>query len=967
MTRPDVRGAARRLVSGLSLAAWLYVSVVAALAMWVAAPAALFHWKPVLVTTDAMDPNLSPGDTVLVAGPGKIVLEKGVVVAFREHGDLVARRIIAVGADGTYTTKGDSPTAVPVSLTPDRIEGVGRLVVPEIGRPFLWRATGDGASFGLWALVTLVAAGLTTVPLVRMARRRFAGRATGAKPRPADDPTPAVSAALRRLRGLAAVILVVQVSGTSTGLPGVGWVRALVVAAIIGGVNLLSLRAGRRPHSRLAFAVGIVELAVDSAITLFIVTELRPISDSIMWALLVVPVLEGALRHRLRGAVLTWAAVGALYMVREIGPVTGPGGGVVQAAFLAQIQDLVQRVGVVLLVAVPGAYLSEQLVGAIAGQRRAKLVATTRGHLLERVVDAGRRINQLGGEVVTELTRAAAELGFEAVDVCRWDEREGWTVAAAAGDIALPDPGGADGAADAAWNDGASAVLTRRDVTVVATPIRGVDNAVAVLRAGMRSQASRAQVECLELLAGQAGVALRNGTLLGQLQDAHQRLEHQAYHDALSGLPNREFFSQRLTSSLRDAGPGKRVAVMFLDLDRFKAVNDTLGHEVGDDLLVAVAGRLQRAVRSGTLVARIGGDEFTVLMPDLDKETRAEKLAERICESLSAPFKLGRNEVAISTSVGIALSEGTTVGAGELMRRADVAMYKAKSRGPANWQFWSSELDGATVERMQMESELRRAVERDELALVFQPIGSVRQGRVTGVEALVRWRHPERGLVGPDDFIPLAEDSGLINEVGHWVLEQACAQGQKWTERFPGRRLSMAVNVSPRQLTRPGFVAELKEVLASTGFNPKRLTLEMTERVLAGEESLEQLKAVRALGVRLAIDDFGQGQASMSYLKRFKIDILKIDKSFLHGSSDNRNLAILKSMITLARDLGIQVVAEGVETAEQAEQLRDLECDMMQGYWFHMPMGEPEVTELLVTRGRPHPSARKKKAATVTA
>jgi diguanylate cyclase (GGDEF)-like protein len=706
--------------------------------------------------------------------------------------------------------------------------------------------------------------------------------------------------------------------------------------------------------------VGIPELAVDAAITLFIVSELRPVRDSIMWALLVVPVLEGALRHRLRGAVLTWAAVAALYMARELVPVSGPGGSVMQAAFLAQLQDLVQRVGVVLLVAVPGAYLSEQLVSAIAGQRRAKLAATTRGQLLERVVDAGRRINQLGGEVVTELTRAAGELGFDAVDVCRYDEREGWTVAAAAGDLALPDPGAVEGAADAAWNDGASVVLSRRDVCVVATPIRGVDNAVAVLRGGLHTSASRAQVECLELLAGQAGVALRNGTLLGQLQDAHQRLEHQAYHDALSGLPNRDYFSQRLTASLRDSQPGKRVAVMFLDLDRFKAVNDTLGHEVGDDLLVAVAGRLGRAVRSGTLVARIGGDEFTVLMPDVTDGAPAERLAERICESLSAPFRLGRNEVAISTSVGIALSEGTTIGAGELMRRADVAMYKAKSRGPANYQFWSAELDGATIERMQMETELRRAVERDELALVFQPIGSVARGRIIGVEALVRWRHPERGLVGPDDFIPLAEDSGLINEVGHWVLEQACAQGKRWTEQFPGRRLSVSVNVSPRQLARPGFVAELEGVLETTGFNPRRLTLEMTERVLAGEESRDQLKAVRALGVKLAIDDFGQGQASMSYLKRFKVDILKIDKSFLHGASDNRNLAILKSMITLARDLGIQVVAEGVESADQVEQLRELECDSMQGYWFHMPMAEAEVTKLLVTRGRPHPAGRKK-------
>ncbi|MDQ1372921.1 MAG: hypothetical protein QOJ09_259, partial [Actinomycetota bacterium] len=446
------RTALRRAFSVLSLMAWLYVSVLAALAMWVAAPAQLFHWKPVLVTTEAMDPNLGPGDTVLVAGPGNVTLEKGTVVAFREGGRLVARRIISVGSDATYTTKGDSPTAASRILPAARIVGVGRLVVPEIGRPFLWRAQGGVAAFRLWMLVTLAAAAMTAVPVVRMFRRRAARRSTGRARRPADDPTPAVSAALRRLRALAAVVLVVQVSGHSAGLPGPGWARALTVAIVIAAVNVLSMRAGRQPHSQLAFATGIVELAVDSAITLFIVTELRPVSDSIMWALLVVPVLEGALRHRLRGAVLTWGAIGAMYMVRELAPVTGPGGSVMQAAFLAQVQDLVQRVGVVLLVAVPGAYLSEQLVGAIAGQSRAKLVATTRGHLLERVVEAGRRINQLGGEVVAELTRAAHELGFDSVDVCRYDEREGWTVAAAAGDLQLPDPGGPEGAADAAWS-----------------------------------------------------------------------------------------------------------------------------------------------------------------------------------------------------------------------------------------------------------------------------------------------------------------------------------------------------------------------------------------------------------------------------------------------------------------------------------------------------------------------------------
>ena len=957
--RPRVQRLQSR-AAGVALAvAWLYLSALLGLSAWVALGATVFDWRPVVMTSGSMAPGFSPGDVVLLSEAGKGRLAEGSVVAFERDGHLTTHRVNDVVADGSYVTQGDANVSPdPVRLTDADVAGVGRLVVPYVGRPFLWRTSGDVGAFRLWVALTLAAAAVVSGPLVRAARRR---RPRGAgRERRAADPTPAISAALRRLRVLAGAMVVLQVAGRSD-LPFPGWSAAALVIAAVAAVNLLSLAAGRSPATRWAAVVGVVELVVDAAIVLVIVTELRPVSDSIIWALLVVPVLEGALRHRLRGAVLMWAGVSAVYLVRELSPVSGPGGLAMEAAFLARLQDVVQRVGVVLLVAIPGAYLSEQLVRAIAGQRKAKLAATTRGELLERVVEAGRRINRLGGEVVEELTLAGVELGFDVVDVVHRTPVDGmWRVVASAGAnrAVMRQPGEADCAAAEAWD--ARGTVVRRavgagdELAVVAVPLRGPEGSVTVLRAGVHHAATPPQVECLELLAGQAGVALQNSTLLGQLQEAHQRLEHQAFHDALSGLPNRELYSQRLSEALLASGDGHRVAVMFLDLDRFKEVNDTLGHEVGDELLIAVSRRLNRAVRGGTLVARIGGDEFTVLMPAVDGEGTAEALAERLCRALSKPFRLGRNEVAVSTSVGIALSPiSENCDAGELMRRADVAMYRAKSRGPGNWQVWTPDLDGAASARMKMEAELRRAVERGELRLAYQPIGAVRGGRIIGVEALVRWNREDGVHVGPDDFIPLAEDSGLIFDVGRWVLEEACARGKQWVDSFPRRRFSVSVNVSPRQLSRPAFLSDLREILDATGFDASRLVLEITERVLAGEESRELLQALRDLGVRIAIDDFGQGQASMSYLKRFRVDVLKIDKSFVHGSTgESRDGAILKSMITLAHDLGIQVVAEGVETAEQVEHLRSLGCDAMQGFHFQPPLTEEAATAVLMAPSR---------------
>ena len=787
-----------------------------------------------------------------------------------------------------------------------------------------------------------------------------------------------VESGLRRVRLLAALVVLVQLVGNRSP-HGASPLFAVAVVAAVGAVNVVSMAAGRSTWRNAAVVLGAAELVADAVLTLYLVAGVHLFGEDIVWALLVVPVLEGALRFRMRGAVLTWAGVAAIYVASQVTPLPKMHDAVSQAIFLGHLQAALQRVSIVLLVAVPGGYLSEQLLRAIGAQRRARQEATTRSALLELVVEAGNRINRLGDEVVDEVVSCAARLGFDVVDICERDSRTGvWKMLftwAADGTTAAPPPGAAAGGAalaaarqatvivDGAEGDaGERAALAEAGLgAVVASALRGRDGTTTVLRAGVAAPRSLSvqQVECLELLAGQASVALSNSNLVAQLRDARERLEHQAYHDTLTQLPNRALFHQRLGDALA-ARPRKsqQTAVLFLDLDRFKEVNDSLGHEMGDELLVVVAKRLRASLRGGTLVARNGGDEFTVLAT-VDSEAKAERMATRICKALAAPVRLAGHEVTVSTSVGIALAE-TGVESGELLRRADLAMYQAKARGPSRWHVYRPADEGAALERMRLEADLRRALERDQLTLAYQPVVRVSDGAITGVEALVRWKDETRGSVPPDEFIPLAEDTGLILDLGRWVLARACAQARRWDVEFPGLPLSVAVNVSPRQLSAPGFLDDLVELIRTSKVDPKRLVLEITERVLAREDDGDLLAAVQELGVRVAADDFGRGQASISYLQRFNLDVLKIDKALIAESTSKvKSRAIVASIVGLAHELDIQVVAEGVETAEQLERLRKLGCDTVQGYHLHRPLAVADVTALVATQHGPHrPVAR---------
>ncbi|UCV30130.1 putative bifunctional diguanylate cyclase/phosphodiesterase [Ferribacterium limneticum] len=428
-----------------------------------------------------------------------------------------------------------------------------------------------------------------------------------------------------------------------------------------------------------------------------------------------------------------------------------------------------------------------------------------------------------------------------------------------------------------------------------------------------------------------------NSQLEGEISERRQaqsKLNYLAYHDPLTGLANRRCFIERLEESLREtARHGERLAVLFIDLDQFKQVNDSLGHGVGDELLVSVAARLSEHVRLIDMLARLGGDEFICLMEAVRDEDEVELLAREILGAFEYPFKLGDHELYLTASVGISLCPADAHSVLDLMRNADTAMYRAKMLGRGNFHFYTAEMTREAQERIQMENLLRRALDNGELSVHLQPQVEARSGQLVGAEALVRWNSPELGLVMPMRFIPLAEDSGLIVGLGNWVLRETCRQFMQW--RMSGFELpQVSVNLSVKQLERPEFIDVLGEILDETGMDPTCLKLELTESVvMAVGDAFTPLERLRDLGISLALDDFGTGYSSLSYLKMLPVQQLKIDRSFVEGIGRNTgDEAIIRTIMELARSLGFEVVAEGVETVEQADFLAALGCEQLQGY-----------------------------------
>ena len=436
-------------------------------------------------------------------------------------------------------------------------------------------------------------------------------------------------------------------------------------------------------------------------------------------------------------------------------------------------------------------------------------------------------------------------------------------------------------------------------------------------------------------------------------------LAHRAFHDPLTDLPNRALFLDRLGhAALRlSRWRGGAIAVLFLDLDNFKYVNDSLGHRAGDGLLLEVAGRLRALLRPEDTLARLGGDEFVVLLEGVEDEGAASLVAERIAEALQEPVVLGGQEVFATASVGVALGRGKEVSPEDLLRDADTAMYRAKGDGKARSAVFRDGMGEVPAARLRLEGDLRRAVERGEFRIFYQPMALLETGEVVGAEALLRWEHPERGLLAPDEFVPLAEETGLIVPIGRWVLEEACRQARAWREEMPpGAVSTMSVNLSARQFGDPALVDGVKSALEASGLDPGALVLEITEGTLMGDapSTLAALGDLKALGVGLAVDDFGTGYSSLSYLKRFPVDYVKIDRSIVSGvERDAGNEAIVAATVAMTGALGLRVVAEGVETRKEAEKLRLLGCEMGQGFYWWRPNPPEEAAKLIGGARRP--------------
>jgi diguanylate cyclase (GGDEF)-like protein len=520
------------------------------------------------------------------------------------------------------------------------------------------------------------------------------------------------------------------------------------------------------------------------------------------------------------------------------------------------------------------------------------------------------------------------------------------------------------------------------DRQAMVAPLRGESGIIGSLLIANRLTEGTAfsddDLRLLETLANHAAIALENGQLeqsLAELSRLKEQLRFQAYHDPLTGLANRSLFLEQVNDRIAAGAPDVGPVVLFIDLDDFKVVNDTLGHTAGDRLLVAVADRVRNCIRSGDLAARLGGDEFALLLEDSEDLSRSVAACRRLLDALEAPFQVDGHEIAISASIGMAAARGGGQ-ADEMLRNADVAMYIAKAEGKNRYAVFEPTMHAALVERHELSAELSKSVGRGELLVYYQPIVRLADAGLYGVEALVRWRHPTRGILGPDEFIPLAQENGTIQALGRWVLLASCREAAAWRRDRGADRLVLSVNLSAAQLQQVDFVDDLQAILAETGFPAEDLVLELTETAMFHDTqtTITRLEAVRQLGIRIAIDDFGTGYSSLGYLRRFQVDILKIAREFI-GSADggSDDWAFARAMVALGRTLDLRVIAEGIEQAGQLDQLRELGCEFGQGYYFARPGDGPSIAAAFLPplraggRGRRSTPARPAQPATALA
>jgi diguanylate cyclase (GGDEF)-like protein len=735
----------------------------------------------------------------------------------------------------------------------------------------------------------------------------------------------------------------------------------VAVCAWLVLTNVLSSRWSRRDDVRWLERVAAIEVALDSTLVMFTIALLAFDQVGAEWGLLNIVVLEAAMRLDLRGAITCWAFNTAAYLTIQVWAESHYG---VENRWNVALF----RMGMVLTVAFIGGSLARQLQAHLESARRAREEADERSRLLRIAADAGRSMASLGsGDVLDSVTAAALELGFDAVDVCVLDEEAGtWRVERA---VNMPDGYAAHGVAA---NEGVSAVVRREgrtvviddylgwdgalpDVraagftTVIGVPVRVGGNVVATMGVGTRRHRpiSAAELECLELLAAQASAALDAARRQSYARGLHEQLEHSAAHDRLTGLSNRAQLLERLQAIMRGEG---EVAVVVCDLDGFKRLNDSLGHQAGDQLLRAVGERL-RLTASDRLVARLGGDEFAIVVERGGVEA-ATRLAKMLLLDFETPLDVEGNRLTVSFSIGIAVEDELAVNdSPSLVRDAGLAMERAKSSGRGHFEHFDPSLRMRAQLRLATETDLRAAISDGSLGVQYQPMVSLETGTIVGIEALARWTHPTRGPIPPSEFIPLAEETGIIHELGHRVLEIACRQARQWHRAIGSTSLGISVNVSAVQLHSDRCHESVAAVLQATGLDAGNLTLEVTESAVMDDVPavLRSVEALAALGVRLAIDDLGRGWSSLAYLTRYPLSELKIDRAFVQGVARRAaDRAVVRSLVSLAHDLGLVVVAEGIEDADQLAELSRLDCDRGQGFHLHRPQSASDITELVV-------------------
>ena len=976
---PRLRALAERpdrlagLVAGF--VAYLYLAVILLLGAWLAVIVLTTGWRPVVITGGSMQPTLRVGDVLLVEDhPDQLLGQRSVITFEPTRGaGLVTHRIQEVLPESqTYVTKGDANDDVDSDpVVRSQVVGVGRLVIPLIGLPVIWAQTGSWPVLVAMAVLSVGALAVVLTGAIRGFGSR--GNLTGRSSEMANR-------GIRRVRFLAGLMIVsglyLDGSAVESDLWGPGRNQLVLISfGALVVMNLVSVIASRprggtgagSPAESQSDWLILAELGVDTLLAGGLIALTG--GAGVAWAFIALPIVEAAVRFRLAGALLHWVLMTLLTVGARLFSLDRSGAPL--SEIIAELERLLDQLGILLLLIVPGAYLTEQLVTDVLRQDQATTVAVERARLLERVAETGYELNRIGNELFATLTSAVTGLGFDVGDAHLLLPDGRWKPLSSSHphlERAMPPPGEAASGLRPQDLELNEVIVDRRDPElsevlglqshdlelVARLTVSTEEGRHVVVRAGAMTGAElgAGSIDALRLLTGQASVAMQNEQLVTELQDVQDELAQQALHDALTGLPNRAQFLDKLHQGLAQASdPTRRHVVMFMDLNGFKQINDTLGHDAGDALLVGVAGRLVGAVGDDGLVARLGGDEFTVLLDPLPDVNAAMAVAMRVMESFAHPYKLGDAEVDVGGSIGIAQAEIGLSGT-EILRRADVAMYAAKSStSDPRIAIYHPTLDGQDQRRGRLSAEFVKALEAGALHLVYQPMVDP-EGTVRGVEALLRWTHAEMGPVSTATILELAEASNRVDELTWFIFRTAIGDVASCNIP-PAMAFTLAVNVTPTELESPNLVDIVGRALAETGLPADRLMIELNERVVAdGRASLDNIDRVMTLGVGLALDDFGEGRTSLAHLRGLPIRQLKLDRNLVQPAADSEsNRIILTSIVGLAHELRFEVVAEGIETAKQLQVVLEAKADLLQGFGLYRPMAFDDVRRVLQDQG----------------